>query len=76
MVQTQCFIELDRGPNPNPHEKIFNIRGQPHQITAAQQMIMQKLDVREERERETIKIHYILILINSHCKRIISFSFL
>ena len=26
-VQSGCHIELDRGPDMNPNEKIFNIRG-------------------------------------------------
>lgn len=46
MVQSSCHIELDRGPSPNPHEKIFNIRGNPQQIQLAQQLIRQKCDVR------------------------------
>jgi len=27
-VQSGTHIELHRGPQPNPHEKLFNIRGE------------------------------------------------
>ena len=42
MVQSSCHIELDRGPDTNPNEKTFNIRGTPQQIQYAQELIRQK----------------------------------
>ena len=45
MVQSNCHIELDRGPNTNPQEKLFNLRGLPQNIQAAQNLIRQKLEV-------------------------------
>ena len=45
MVQSNCFIELDRGPSTNPIEKMFNIRGLPQNIQGAQNLIRQKLEV-------------------------------
>ncbi|XP_019852926.1 PREDICTED: far upstream element-binding protein 1-like isoform X5 [Amphimedon queenslandica] len=44
MVQSNCHIELDRGPNTNPQEKLFNLRGLPQNIQAAQNLIRQKLE--------------------------------
>ena len=50
-IQSGAHIELCRGMQPNPHEKFFNIRGDPQQIQIAQQLIRQKCDmVRRERE--------------------------
>ena len=60
-VQSGCHIELDRGPDINPNEKIFNIRGNtcqllyflfvifmvgsPQAVQAAQNLIWQKCDM-------------------------------
>ncbi|XP_065917318.1 far upstream element-binding protein 3-like isoform X4 [Dysidea avara] len=44
-VQSGCHIELDRGPDMNPNEKIFNIRGAPQAVQAAQNLVWQKCDM-------------------------------
>lgn len=43
-VQSGAHVELHRGAQPNPEEKLFNVRGTPQQIQLAQQLIRQKYE--------------------------------
>jgi far upstream element-binding protein len=43
-VQSGAHVELHRGAQPNPSEKLFNIRGTPQQIQLAQQLVRQKYE--------------------------------
>lgn len=43
-VQSGAHVELHRGAQPNPEEKLFNVRGTPQQIQLAQQLIQQKYE--------------------------------
>eukprot|EP00731_Ephydatia_muelleri_P024155 Em0016g426a len=44
-VQSGAHIELFRGTQPNPNEKLFNLRGTAQQVAVAQQLIRQKCDL-------------------------------
>lgn len=41
--QSGAHVEIARGAPPNPHEKIFIIRGNPQQIEHAKQLIMERV---------------------------------
>ncbi|GBM54715.1 Far upstream element-binding protein 1 [Araneus ventricosus] len=41
--QSGAHVEIARGAPPNPHEKIFTIRGNPQQIEHAKQLIMERV---------------------------------
>ncbi|XP_035206227.1 far upstream element-binding protein 1-like isoform X2 [Stegodyphus dumicola] len=41
--QSGAHVEIARGAPPNPHEKIFMIRGNPQQIEHAKQLIMERV---------------------------------
>ena len=43
-VQSGAHVELHRGTQPNPDEKLFNVRGNAQQIQLAQQLIRQKYE--------------------------------
>ena len=43
-VQSGAHVELHRGAQPNPNEKLFNVRGTPQQVQVAQQLIRQKYE--------------------------------
>lgn len=43
-VQSGAHVELHRGAQPDPTEKLFNVRGTPQQIQLAQQLIQQKYE--------------------------------
>jgi far upstream element-binding protein len=43
-VQSGAHVELHRGTQPNPDEKLFNVRGNSQQIQLAQQLIRQKYE--------------------------------
>ncbi|UYV78254.1 FUBP3, partial [Cordylochernes scorpioides] len=42
--QSGAHVELMKGPPPNPHEKVFLIRGTQYQIDHAQQLINEKIN--------------------------------
>eukprot|EP00731_Ephydatia_muelleri_P024181 Em0016g452a len=42
-VQSGAHIELFRGTQPNPNEKLFNLRGTAQQVAVAQQLIRQNM---------------------------------
>ncbi|GFU45892.1 far upstream element-binding protein 1 [Nephila pilipes] len=41
--QSGAHVEIARGAPPNPHEKVFTIRGNPQQIEHAKQLIMERV---------------------------------
>ncbi|GIY54445.1 far upstream element-binding protein 1 [Caerostris darwini] len=41
--QSGAHVEIAKGAPPNPHEKIFTIRGNPQQIEHAKQLIMERV---------------------------------
>ena len=43
-VQSGAHVELHRGAQPNPDEKLFNIRGNSQEIQMAQELIRQKYE--------------------------------